>query len=230
MATAVTPTGITFGDATSQTTAYPGTSGGDYIVQQWTSPTVWTKPGTIKAIKVTVVGAGGNGGATVTVPGGNSSTQGAGGGGGGAAILYLDAPAIPASPITITAGPGTNSFGPLVSATAGSAGASTTASFPNVNTQAGGAGGTGISGTININGQYGFPNGMAPWSGRGGNSILGFGGQEVRHPAPSTVVSGVNGQNYGGGGGGSARNGGSTPPGASGGTGAPGIVIVEEFY
>lgn len=179
--------------------------GGDYAMAAYTSPNVYTKPGILKAIKVTVVGSGGNGSASPNVP---AASFGGGGGGGGAAFLYLDAPALPASPITITAGSGTNSFGPFVSATAGAAGP-------------GGAGGTGISGTVNMPGQPGTDGGNIVNG--GGQSHFGFGGQ-----SRSSAGAGRAGGNYGGGGGGGAKaSAGAVQPG---GAGAPGVVIIEEFY
>jgi hypothetical protein len=55
------------------------------------------------------------------------------------------------------------------------------------------------------------------------------GGGAAARALPSTgSVNGLNGQDYGGGASGGARV--STPGTSSGGTGAPGIVIVEEFY
>src|SRR5210317_1557638 len=113
MATSITNTGITFPDATTQTTA--AVAGGGYALNAYTSPVTWTKPAGLKAVKVTVVGAGGAGGPATS--GWPSGATGGGGGGGGAAILYLDAPAVP-GPVSVTAGPGTNSFGALASATA----------------------------------------------------------------------------------------------------------------
>lgn len=187
--------------------------GGNYVINNYTSPATWTKPATLKAIKVTVVGAGGNG--TTGVPGAN----GAGGGGGGGAILYLSAPSIP-GPQPVTAGPGTNSFGALASATAGGSGP-----VAGTGATAGGAGTA--SGGLTISGApstaaAGLTNGF--YGGNGGSSILGLGGRGAVQTGSSP---GQPGTGYGGGGGG----GGNVPSTLqTAGTGTAGIVIVEEFY
>jgi len=218
-----TPGQIVSSSPTGWTTA-PTSSvgGGNYAMRAYVSPQVWTKPGTLKAIKVTVVGGGGSGGSQST-----NNAEAGGGGGGGASILYLDAPAIP-GPITVTAGAGINSFGPLCSATAG-ANAANNVTNTNVG-NVGGAGGSGSGGTFNTTGG---PGGMG-WristspsqgiSGVGGNSILGSGGYSFLTTANH---NGIPGTNYGGGGSGSGR---FSAGSLTGGTGAPGIVIVEEFY
>ena len=61
------------------------------VLNVYTSSATWTKPATVKAIKVTVVGGGGNGG---TVPTG-IVLGGAGGGGGGTSIQVYPAPSLP---------------------------------------------------------------------------------------------------------------------------------------
>lgn len=195
-------------------------SGTVYNLEQYTSPATWTKPASLKAIKVTVVGDGGNGGAC---PGPSTTGAAAGGGGGGAAIAYIPAPSIP-GPVAITAGPGTNSFGAFCSATGGGNG-------NNAQTNGiAGVGGLGSGGDININGGGGGSIGAGgAGSGAGGSSILGGGGAAVSKFSGPGVTAGQAGGNYGGGGGGAAKLAPSAAS-ASGGTGAPGIVIVEEFY
>lgn len=185
-------------------------------IQTFVAPGTYTKPAAIKGIKVIVVGAGGAGG-TITVPSNLSS----GGGGGGAAIEVLAAPALP-GPVAVTAGAGTNSFGTFCSATAGSTGATS------ANAAKGGNGGSGSGGSVNLVGSDGgngirvpTPTGQNWIGGNGGNSILGGGGSGA---AGTGTANGSNGNNYGGGGGGAL----GTPTTA--GTGAPGIVIIEEFY
>ena len=214
-------------------------AGGNYVMQRYLSPAVWTKPSTLKALKITVVGGGGNGGNSTNTAPLNSSQAAGGGGGGGAAIVYFDAPAIPGSPITITAGPGTNSFGSLASGTVGSnAPNKTSTPTPTV----GGAGGTGTvpspapSGAITFSGLPGsaFNVGPGGGGGHGGFSPL-FSGLMLWGPAggplnsPTPNQPGVPNPYYGGGGNGAPNR--ATPPGTStGGTGGPGIVIIEEFY
>ena len=216
-------TGISVSASTGAVTVSSTASGGGgYIMNAYASPTTWTKPAGLKSVRVTVVGAGGNGGTAPANPGGVNSVS-SGGGGGGAAIRYIDAPAIP-GPVGVTAGGGTNSFGAFCSATAGSTGAGV--QFPSV--VIGAVGGAGSGGTVNITGQAGAPGSAAtnPASGgTGGSSILGGGGRGAVGP---NATGGVGG-NFGGGGGGSARAA-FTPTAGPGGTGAPGVVIVEEFY
>ena len=219
-------------------------AGGDYIMQTYTSPATWSKPSNAKAFRVTVVGGGGGGGG-----GGNANqatAPGGGGGGGGAAVEYFDAPAVP-GPISITVGSGgnaggsvntpggtggTSSFGNLCSATGGSGGTTTGPGggriFPAGNGGAGSGGsfnstggGGGIGFVFEANAEGFFVGGA------GGPSILGGGGGSVGDPAPSSTAGKAGGA-YGGGGGGATRS--NTPSPLSGGAGAAGIVIVEEFY
>jgi hypothetical protein len=223
----------------SQVVTIPGSlivagqpAGGNYALESYVAPGTWTKPAGLKAVKVTVVGAGGAGGDALTTPATGRQGGASGGGGGGAAIEFIPAPSIP-GPVSVTAGPGTNSFGAFCSATAGSAGTNLPIGIPNVSL-AGGASGSGTGGDINISGgQGGYGNaGPSPGanvpshSGLGGASLFGAGGAPV-YSSGTTAIAGINGENYGGGGSGAAVRG---PAGANGGTGAPGIVIVEEFY
>ena len=226
MPTSLISTGVQFPDNSIQTTA-AGASGGDYVMNAYASPTTWSKPAGLKAVKVTVVGAGGNGGNSP------AATGAGGGGGGGSSIRYIDAPAIP-GPVAVTAGAGTNSFGAFCSATAGAVGGATSA-----NDASGGAGGAGSGGTFNMSGGGGtsgyivnIPASPAPVNrviaGGGGSSILGGGAQALDQTTNQSP--GIPGGNYGGGGGGSIRVSFPGPTVTAGGTGAPGIVIVEEFY
>jgi len=205
-----------------------GGGGGDYIMTAYTSPATWTKPAGLKAVKVTVIGAGGNGGSGGTTPpvccAPGSVTIGAPGGGGGAAVEYLDAPAIP-GPVTVTVGSApskTSSFGPFVSATGGTNGTAGSSTSAPVGPYAGGAG---SGGTFNLTGMAGYGNTIGAQV-YGGGSALGF-GQAILGRAAVTPVSnpaaGVAGLDYGGGG-----LGGRGP--GTGASGGAGIVIVEEFY
>jgi hypothetical protein len=175
------------------------------LVNAYTSPTTWTKPATLKGIKVTVVGGGGAGGAGATAftPTGNTSIAGGGGGGGGFSQEWIPAPSIP-GPVAVTAGTGTNSFGSFLSATGGSAGGAATPTAAGVPS----AGGAGSGGNINANGSFGSQIGQL-----GGISLMSTG----------AFGSAAVGNNYGGGG--MGRLG----PGA-GGAGGTGLVLVEEFY
>lgn len=214
----VAGSGISISGGTGAVTISSSGGGSTYNLQAYVAPNTWTKPAGLTSIKVTVVGAGGDGAASVGTPGAAGVGTG-GGGGGGAAIEYIPAPSIP-GPVAVTAGPGTNSFGAFCSATAGGNG--TGGTFPTSQPVAG-SGGSGSGGTFNIAGGGGSCGGLnsnTP-SGIGGSSILGGGGR-------AGTGAGQPGGNYGGGGAG----GGTAGPGVvnPGGSGATGIVIVEEFY
>lgn len=87
--------------------------------EAFTAPGTWTKPASVKFVKVTVVAAGGG---QTTSPGpAGSAPSGAGGG----AIKYVPGPSMP-GPVSITVGAGvlggtggSSSFGPHASATGG---------------------------------------------------------------------------------------------------------------
>jgi len=152
--------------------------------------------------------AGGNG---AIYP--NGSRVGGHGGSGGWSSEYVSEASIP-GPVSVTAGPGTNSFGGFLSATGGGNGG-------NANPGAAGSPGSDGSGSggdlnfpgsyyrfrDNATGTYGFGAGGSP-----GPSAFG----------PAAPGSPAQGHQQGGGGGG-GNNG-------SGGSGAPGLVIVEEYY
>jgi hypothetical protein len=205
-------------------------AGGNYVVQVYTSPATWTKPASIKAVKVTVIGGGGGaGGAKGPTSGVLLSTGNAGGG--GVSIGYISAPSIP-GPVTVTrgaggaggpaptAGPsptgtrttgtsgGTSSFGPFLSAT-GSAGTSASAT----------AGGVGSGGSLNFNGGPGNYSTVRA----GGNPVFVFDGG-----VPNSGSPGGAGAGHGTGGGGTAAI--NSDVSFSGGAGSNGLVIVEEFY
>jgi hypothetical protein len=218
------------------------TLGGNYVQRTYTSPATWTKPAGLKAVKVTVVGGGGGGN------GGRGNSQfdsprtGGHGGGGGAAVRYIPAPSIPgpvavthgaggaggpapATVGTITAGSagGTSSFGSFLSATGGSGAAGVPAP---TGTGVPGAGGIGSTGDFNISGGTS----PVPAGGVGRNNC--FAGSLLSTGAvlfSSGNGDGQIGAAVGGGGTGCLS---SLPTFAShaGGTGAAGIVIVEEFY
>jgi hypothetical protein len=223
--TSIGAPGVTFPDATVQATA-----GGSNVnlVTVGTSPGTWTKPASVKSIKVTVVGGGGSGGASVTP---NASASLGGGGGGGAAIRFYPAASIPGpQPYTVGGTGATSSFGvspiTVISATGGATAASQTPG--QTMSTAGGLGGAGSNGNLNMTGQDGGTPiyGVFAGGGIGGSSILGGGGSSPTSPGGG---AGNNGGAYGGGGGGSAHlvNSGSV---GSGGVGAAGVVIIEEFY
>jgi hypothetical protein len=200
--------------------------GGGYVLTSYTSPTTWAKPTGLKAVKVTVIGGGGTGGGVPATP---IAQAAGGGGGGGGSITYLSAPSIP-GPVTVTAGAGTNSFGGFLSATGGASGGQT-GNPPTASP--GGAAGTGSGGLINASGTSGLTGTAQPagsTGGNGGNAALFYG----IFGAVGTPTTGANGNpapatNYGAGGAGAAK-GTPTTAARTGGTGGPGIVIIEEFY
>ena len=215
-------------------------AGGDYVQQVYTSPATWTKPASVKAVKVTVVGGGGGGQGARSGPDANP-LSGRGGAGGGMSVEYLDAPAIP-GPVSVTVGGGgsggpapapdnrvssagsggSSSFGAFLSATGGTGLTAPPAlGAPNASAPAG----TGSGGDYNLIGEIGIP---SPGSRGGGTAFNPFGygfntgsGPGTAQPGPAGAVGGA-----GGAGGFSQLPGGAT----SGGAGGGGIVIVEEFY
>ena len=188
-----------------------------------TTPGTWTKPATLKGVRVTVVGGGGGGG---TVGPSAIAGGGGGGGGGGAAIRLYPAPSIPGpQPYTVGGAGATTSFGStvtVISATGGATGGSTTSTGVS-----GGAGGIGSSGLANMAGGGGS-SGSPQNGGSGGSSIFGGGANGVWWPGGVGSAPGQAGRAYGGGGSGGGK---STPnTTAPGGAGAAGVVIIEEFY
>lgn len=190
-------------------------------------------------VRVRLVGGGGQcGGVAATAAG--QSAEGGGGGAGGYSESIISAEDLPhTTTVTIGAGGsaggagaagangGTTSFGSLLSATGGTGGGAGGATAGN-NVVDGGGGGTGSSGSvINLPGGGGAAGltlgGVAVRGNAGGASH--FGQQAV---TGATSTNGQIGRNYGGGGGGT-RNGASQAA-RAGAAGAPGVVIVEEFY
>lgn len=248
MATSLTNTGVTFPDATSQTTAgVPPTgtgasgtwgisisgnaatattasnggvtsvngstgavtvaSGGDYVQRTYSSSTTWTKPAGLKAVKVTVVSAGGNGGGAYLYGSGGH------GGGGAAGVKYISAPSL-GSTVSVSVGTApskTSSFGGFITATGGVNG---TPKYNDPSPGAPGAGGS-VSGA-----DYGLPG--APGSTTGNSS---FGWSNARPPQTNPGPARA-GSLYGGGGTGAPATTSYLPEGL----GGSGIVIVEEFY
>ena len=196
--------------------------GGGYTKTIYTSPATYAPPASLKALRVTVYGAGGNGG-TCT----NPDRGGGGGGGGGLAFEVLQAPEVP-GPVSVTAGPGTNSFGSLLSATAGGNGGPA----PNVSAGPSGPGGAGSGGDENYDGQAGMKHDQQPTYG-GAAAFLAKtyqygngGGTPLAPPGIPSANGGLTGNDGTGYG-----NGGRGARGVSGnqGTGSAGAVIVEEF-
>ena len=182
------------------------------------SPATWTKPAGLKYVVVEVQAGGGAGG----IGGGNANDRGSGGGAGGYSKKTIAVATLGATEtVTIGAAAGNSSFGAHATTTGGSAGVNATSGII-----LGGAGGAGASGDINVTGNYGWNavtyDAAVFTSGRGAESKFGQGGREVTSNSAGNAAVGYG--SGGGGGWGSAGN-----PVAAG-AGAPGIVIVTEYY
>jgi len=190
--------------------------------------------------KATIIGAGGSGGGT-------AATAGQMGGGGGSSSVVVAYITVVSSVYTLTyTVAGTTAAG--TAGAAGAAGAPSSIVYNSVtysaggglggtlatSVLAGGAGGTAspsLFGTANVMGLTGYPGGaggvMAATTnvaGIGANTPLGFGQGGVM-PETAAGQAGQPGTGYGAGGSG-ARNGtGATT--RAGGTGAPGLIIIE---
>lgn len=209
--TSIGAPGVTFPDATVQATA-----GGSNVnlMTVGTASGTWTKPASVKSIKVTVVGGGGNSGTTTP-----ALPRVTGGGGGGTAVRFYPAASLPGpQPYTVGGAGATSSFGvapiTVISATGGGVGAAHPGGVPVF----GGAGGAGSNGTLNVSGGAAGVFSASGYTGPGGDSLFGQGG------AGSNQGQGLVGSVYGGGGGG------SSDPGVFTIAGAQGVVIIEEFY
>lgn len=181
---------------------------------------------------VQLVGGGGGGGGCTN--GGNFT--GAGGGAGGYSQELMTAATVGASQ-TVTIGAagsagntsgsdggagGTTSFGALLQATGGAGGVGGST----IGSKAGGAGGVGSNGDVNTAGQGGSAGqGNATnnysFSGAGGNSYFGGGGD-----GKATNATGTDGSAGGGGGGGHSGNGTTS---RAGGAGGAGYMVITEW-
>jgi len=212
--------------ASDGSASFPSTTiGGFKSMQVFTSTgtSTWTKPSGVRRIKVIVTGAGGGGGAT------NTDDMSNGGGAGGTAIKIIDVTSISSVSVTVGTGGagaadgfpssnsrgGTSSFGSYCSATGGDR--------TGGNWAIGGDGGTATGGDINISGSDGI-GGLIDLTtnhlsaGTGGASYWGQGGKG----STRATDNGTDGEAFGSGGGGRANSNGGR-------TGAPGIVVVEEY-
>jgi hypothetical protein len=225
--------------ATAESTAayIAGANKGLGSVQVFTSSDTWNKPAGCRFVEVEVVGGGGSSGAIGATASGEAAEAG-GGGGGGYSRRLIDVTAISSETITVGAGGaapaagvnngntgGTSSFGSHASATGGGGGtgmASTTSG-----TAGGGAGGVGSNGDINIDGEFGGPGRVLNLNPSVTVQILTYGGASQLSPAAPSNPSGFSGIAYGGGATGPY---GSNTAAKAGQAGAPGVVIVYEYY
>jgi hypothetical protein len=191
--------------------------------------------------KVTIIGAGGSGGGTAITAG----QMGGGGGSGAVVIAYIT---VVASVYTLTyTVAGTTAAG--AAGAAGNAGSASSVIYNSVTYSAGGglggtlatsvlAGGAGGTpspsafGTTNVMGLTGYPGhaggvqaATTNVAGIGANTPLGWGQGGVM-PETAAGQAGQPGTGYGSGGSG-ARNGTGAATTRAGGTGAPGLIIIE---
>ena len=212
---------------------YLGLSDESGYVGRWLNTRVFTSSGTYtptpgtKRIRVIITGGGGGGGGC-QAKSSNETFFGAGGGAGGTVITILT-PTQNSYPVTIGAGGaggvsatsglkgGDSSFGSVI-APGGKGGGKSGVTNTN-----GGNGGVPSTGVINITGGDGGDgqSGNIGVSGEGGTSYWGGGGR-------AGAGGGVSGKAYGSGGGG-AYDAGYSGTSMTGGKGADGICIIEEF-
>ncbi|HDX6613651.1 TPA: phage tail protein [Escherichia coli] len=212
---------------------YLGLSDASGYVGRWLNTRVFTSSGTYtptpgtKRIRVTITGGGGGGGGCQATSN-NETFFGAGGGAGGTVITTLILTK-DSYPVTIGAGGaggvsatnglkgGDSSFGSVI-APGGEGGGKSGVTNTN-----GGNGGVPSTGGINIIGGNGGDgqSGNIGVSGEGGTSHWGGGGR-------AGAGGGVSGKAYGSGGGG-AYDAGYSGTSMTGGKGAAGICIIEEF-
>ncbi|EFB3556173.1 TPA: carbohydrate kinase [Escherichia coli] len=202
-------------------------------VGRWVNTRVFTSSGTYtptpgtKRIRVTITGGGGGGGGCQAISN-NETFFGAGGGAGGT-IISIMTPTQNSYPVTIGAGGaggvsatyginGGNSLFASLIAPGGAGGGKSGVTSTN-----GGNGGVPSTGDINIIGGCGGDgqSGNIGVSGEGGTSYWGGGGR-------AGAGGGVSGKAYGSGGGG-AYDAGYSGTSMTGGKGAAGICIIEEF-
>lgn len=225
----VTPNGTVDDGSSSQLydAMLSATPGRLLNVRTFTASATYTPTTGTKAIKVTLTGGGGGGGgcqATTT----SNTFSGGGGGAGATVIAWITSPASSYS-VTIGAG-GAGGVG----AAAGSAGGNSVfgsltagggggASRTSANNTPGGNGGTATGGIVNIRGGDGSDGqtGIYFVTGNGGASFWGGGG---RAGAGGGLVAKAAGS-----GGGGAYDMGLNGNSYTGGAGAAGIVMIEEY-
>ena len=212
---------------------YLGLSDASGYVGRWLNTRVFTSSGTYtptpgtKRIRVTITGGGGGGGGCKATSN-NETFFGAGGGAGGT-IISIMTPTQNSYPVTIGAGGaggvsatngtrGGNSVFASLIAPGGEGGGKVGVTNTN-----GGNGGVPSTGDIRITGGNGVDgqSGNIGVSGEGGTSHWGGGGR-------AGAGGGVSGKAYGSGGGG-AYDAGYSGTSMTGGKGAAGICIIEEF-
>lgn len=208
------------------------------ITDKFTAGGTWTKRAGVKYVRVRVQAGGGAGGGCAATGAGDGAV-----GGGGEAGAYSEsffaasslgatvAVTVGAGGTAVTNGTGntggTSSFGAHVSATGG-AGGSAGAAGATASVAAGGSSTQTMVGNLQIPGQAGLHGSRSGQSfgslgGTGGNAQLGHGS-----PPPPGSANGLPGRLYGGGGSGATNNTGLGS--RSGGAGAAGIVMIDNYF
>jgi|688.fasta_scaffold01873_19 hypothetical protein len=230
--------------------------GGNYILNEYTSPAPWDaaakKTAGLKAVKVTIIGGGGGGAGgrgTQSTPGGpGTATINGAGGPSEVGFAYIPAASIPTSPFTIEAGAGgAGGVGPASFGTRTNGASGGTSSFSSFVSVTGGQGGTSARGArgaftspVPASQQLVYVNPPTPVTPGNGPIInalnvafaqgYGFDATNAVAGVPYTSSPGAG---LGAAGAGAPSTAGTPPapaPVATGGNGTPGIVIVEEFY
>lgn len=196
---------------------------------------MYNPPTGVVALKVTIIGGGGGGGGCAS--GAVASGAGSGGGGGGTAIswplygsfsYYVGDGGAGGTAGNNAGTTGTSSFLGGISAGGGIGGGGSAASATVQVTGVGGAGGMASNGNVNVVGGAGTSglilSATSSLGGCGGASTMAGQAQA----GVNSNAAGAAGNGPGGGGsGGDQLNGGGNQ---AGGKGAPGIIIVEEYY
>ena len=210
-------------------------------VQTFTASGTYTPTVGMKYCMIEGVGGGGGGGGVGAT---TSAVYVAGGGGSGGYSRKTVAAAVIGASQVVTIGNG-GTAGPTSGATAGAGGVTSVGTICIANGGGGGAGSAGLGGAMIVGGLGGTPGtgdivaaGAPGESGgssldqyvSGGNGGSSFFGGGARHPNPGggTSAVGVTGTNYGSGGSGAAGT--NAAAARAGGVGAPGFVVITEYF
>jgi hypothetical protein len=212
--------------------------------QIFTASGTYTKPAGLKAVMVRLVGGGGAGGGTAATGASSGSEAGGGGGGGYSEKVILADDLGTTETVTIGAGGtaavagnnaggtgGTTSFGSHLQATGGGGGLGGAAAAGAPTAASPGAGGVGSGGDVNAPGSDGWA-GYTEYTGTVASPVRNTtgGASQLGPPAPSpnAAGSGRAGENYGGGSCGALASANNAARASL--VGAPGIVIVTEYF
>lgn len=229
----------------------PGGGGGSGVlvnIQVFSSPgtTTYTPSAGATTAQVIITGAGGGGGGADS-PDAANETVGGGGGAGGTAIEFVDLSATTSVQVVVGAGgvAGANTgttggnggwslFSTFASSTGGTGGGGSAVNATGCAAAGAmgtpGTGGAANNGTMNVAGGTGNSGSCLAEivvGGEGGASYWGGGARGGADPAADGSSAGITSTTYGAGGGGAADEDSAT--GATGGAGAPGVVVIYEY-